>query len=168
MTRICGCDKPCECSKSPPALKYDQEKLPWELLPFEAIEEMVAVLRHGRDKYTTKDKEGNILFSGGHNWRKGFEWSRLIGASYRHLTAFTKGKDKDGKDNGTPKFDKEKVFEFAAKNQVTNLELAFKMMNFDKLTEAAQKKAINDYKKLKITNNHFKIAWKQTQIPEGQ
>jgi len=78
-----------------PALKYDSEKLPWELLPFEAVEGMLKVLQYGKDKYTVKDEEGNVISSGAHNWRKGFDWSRLIGAAYRHLTAFAKGEDID-------------------------------------------------------------------------
>lgn len=34
--------------------------------------------------------------------------------------------------------------------------------------ESKSDPSIKDYKKLKITNNHFKIAWKQTQTPEEQ
>lgn len=102
------------------ALKYDAgtEKLPWQLCPFEAVEGMLRVLLYGQRKYSVCGDCGakiysnprlngdparsdcpscgstNIL-SGAHNWRKGFEWSRLIGAAFRHLTAFATGKNYD-------------------------------------------------------------------------
>lgn len=36
-----------------------------------------------------------ILREGAHNWRQGFNWSRLYGAALRHLTAHLDGEDKD-------------------------------------------------------------------------
>lgn len=32
-------------------LKYDSDKLPWDLLPLDALEGIVRVLRHGAEKY---------------------------------------------------------------------------------------------------------------------
>jgi hypothetical protein len=81
------------------ALKYDNDKVPWELCPFGAVEGMLEVLKYGKNKYTVRDEEGNVINEGAHNWRKGFKWSRLIGAAYRHLTAFTKGEDFDPESN---------------------------------------------------------------------
>jgi hypothetical protein len=71
------------------ALKYDGEKLRWDLVPFRAVEGMIKVLMYGMKKYTTPEA------SGAHNWRKGFLWTRLIGAAFRHLTAIAKGEDID-------------------------------------------------------------------------
>lgn len=51
----------------------------------------------------------------------------------------------DGKD-GSPKFERQKVYNFAAEKGIEDLELAFKMLNFDKLTELAQKKALKELK----------------------
>lgn len=65
------------------ATKHDQEKNPLELLPFEALEEVGKVLQFGAKKYDA------------HNWRKGFIWSRLIGAAIRHVFSFARGEDKD-------------------------------------------------------------------------
>lgn len=65
------------------ATKHDSGKLPLELLPFEALEEVGKVLKFGAEKYDA------------HNWRKGFIWSRLIGAALRHVFSFAKGEDKD-------------------------------------------------------------------------
>ena len=34
-----------------------------------------------------------------HNWRRGFKWSRLLGAALRHILAFMGGQDKDPETN---------------------------------------------------------------------
>jgi DNA-directed RNA polymerase subunit RPC12/RpoP len=106
------------------ALKYDQgmEKLPWDLLPVEAIEGMLRVLLYGKRKYSVCGQCGAKIYpnprldgdltrndcpecgskdirSGAENWRKGFEWRRLIAACFRHLKAILQGEDID---NGTP------------------------------------------------------------------
>ena len=102
------------------ALKYDQgyEKLPWDLLPIESIEGMLKVLLYGKRKYTICNdcgakvypnprldgdpptdtcpicNSGNIC-TGAHNWRKGFAWTRLIAAAFRHLKAILQCEDID-------------------------------------------------------------------------
>lgn len=60
-----------------------ERKLPWALLPFDALEEVVKALQHGATKY------------GDRNWEKGMNWSRLLSATFRHLVAFAKGETKD-------------------------------------------------------------------------
>lgn len=116
-------------SKELGALKYDQgvEKLPWDLLPVEAIEGMLAVLLYGQRKYTIcldckakiyedprlngdpprgdcpKCQSTNIS-SGSHNWRKGFLWTRLIAAAFRHLKSVLQGEDTDP-ESGLPHVD---------------------------------------------------------------
>ena len=65
------------------ALKYDDGKLPLDLFPFEALEEIAIVLQYGATKYAP------------HNWRGGFNWSRLFSAMMRHMWAFWKGEDID-------------------------------------------------------------------------
>lgn len=64
-------------------IKHDTQKVRLELLPTCALEEIAKVLDFGAKKYETW------------NWTKGFKWSRLIGASMRHLFAFARGEDKD-------------------------------------------------------------------------
>jgi hypothetical protein len=65
------------------ALKFDQDKLPLNLLSTEAMNQTAAVLKFGAQKYAA------------HNWRAGFAWSRPLAAAMRHLTAFNDGEDRD-------------------------------------------------------------------------
>lgn len=66
-----------------PALKFDAGKPRLELLSVPAMEAIAEVMTFGAKKYAA------------HNWRKGFEWSRLFGAALRHLFAALRGEDKD-------------------------------------------------------------------------
>lgn len=63
--------------------KDDQEKAPLELLSTAAMLGTARVLAFGANKYNA------------HNWRGGIEYSRLIGAALRHVTAFNDGEDLD-------------------------------------------------------------------------
>jgi hypothetical protein len=65
------------------ALKFDQHKLPLNLLSTEAMNQTAAVLAFGAQKYAE------------HNWRNGFAWSRPLAAAMRHITAFNDGEDRD-------------------------------------------------------------------------
>ena len=65
------------------ALKFDDDKLPVNLLSSEALLQTAAVLKFGADKYSE------------HNWRQGFAWSRPLAAAMRHIMAFNDGEDKD-------------------------------------------------------------------------
>lgn len=70
-------------NKEKEALKYDTGKPAFDLLPWSAIEEVAAVMTYGAGKYDR------------HNWRKGFEYSRLYAAAFRHLVASIEGTDDD-------------------------------------------------------------------------
>lgn len=65
------------------ATKNDSEKNRLELIPPEAIEAMGRAFTFGATKYDAD------------NWRKGFDWRRLIGAAQRHINSFNAGEDKD-------------------------------------------------------------------------
>lgn len=65
------------------AIKRDQEKNPLGLISPVALAKVGQVMRFGAEKYDT------------HNWRKGFEWQRLIDAALRHINAFNMGLDRD-------------------------------------------------------------------------
>ena len=69
--------------KSRQGTKFDSGKIPLELLPTQALEEIAKVLDFGQKKYQSW------------NWAKGFKWSRLIGAAMRHLFLWKEGEDKD-------------------------------------------------------------------------
>ena len=53
-------------------VKHDAGKAPWELLPWDAVEQVVRVLQFGANKYAAR------------NWEKGIAYSRLFGAMQRH------------------------------------------------------------------------------------
>lgn len=63
--------------------KFDQGKLPYHLLPPDAIEEILKVLDYGQQKYSAR------------NWEKGMLWSRPFAALMRHMWAWWQGEDKD-------------------------------------------------------------------------
>ena len=63
--------------------KHDIGKPRFDLVPPEALEEIVKVLTFGASKYAAR------------NWEKGIQYGRVYGALQRHLSAFWKGEDKD-------------------------------------------------------------------------
>lgn len=73
----------------PIGLKYDDNKPQMALLDSEYLEGVAGVLSFGARKYAA------------HNWRNGITVSRLVGASYRHLSAINKGEDIDS-ESGLP------------------------------------------------------------------
>jgi hypothetical protein len=77
---------------SEPGLKYDQEKLPMDLLDPDALAGLAAVLQFGAKKYAA------------HNWRGGISYSRLIAALLRHTFAILRGEYIDD-ESGLPHVD---------------------------------------------------------------
>lgn len=65
------------------AKKFDQNKDPLSLIPRDALIAVSRVLAYGARKYDPQ------------NWRKGMNWSRLIDATLRHLTAWNEGVEVD-------------------------------------------------------------------------
>ena len=67
------------------AVKADDGKVDWSLVPFEALEGMVQVLQFGAKKYDSW------------NWTKGggFVWMRVFASCMRHLFAWSRGEDND-------------------------------------------------------------------------
>lgn len=63
--------------------KNDQEKVPLDLIPSDALFEIGKVLAAGAKKYERA------------NWANGIEISRLISAAMRHLLEFNNGEDID-------------------------------------------------------------------------
>lgn len=63
--------------------KDDGDKIPWDLLPPDAVEEILKVLAFGAKKYDRR------------NWEKGMAWSRPFAALMRHMWAWQSGEDKD-------------------------------------------------------------------------
>lgn len=63
--------------------KHDEGKRRYELLQYDALEEIIKALEYGAKKYSD------------YNWLKGTEWSRYFGACMRHLTAWWRGESRD-------------------------------------------------------------------------
>lgn len=101
--RMCDCGSPkvkeCDCPKESgeesreeryaklPGVKNDTGKLRYDLVPPEAMEQFVAVLTYGAEKYSSR------------NWEKGIKFSRVYAALQRHLSYFWSGYDTDGESN---------------------------------------------------------------------
>lgn len=64
-------------------IKHDGHKLPWFLLPSDAIDDVLEVLQYGAVKY------------GERNWELGMEWSRPFSALMRHMWAWWRGETYD-------------------------------------------------------------------------
>ena len=64
-------------------VKHDIGKPGMELLPWMALMEVAKVYDFGAAKYAP------------HNWRKGMNWSRLVGALGRHMAAWHEGETYD-------------------------------------------------------------------------
>lgn len=64
-------------------VKNDHGKLPYHLLPSDAVENILLVLQYGAAKY------------GDRNWELGMDWSRPFSACMRHLWAWWRGEPYD-------------------------------------------------------------------------
>lgn len=63
--------------------KFDEAKLPWHLLPGDAVEEIVKVLDFGAKKYSER------------NWEQGMSWNRPFAALMRHMWAWWRREEAD-------------------------------------------------------------------------
>ena len=70
-------------TKKTEGVKHDHNKIRWDLIPYDAVNEIAKVLTFGAAKYEAR------------NWEKGMDWSRAFGALQRHLTRWFHGQDKD-------------------------------------------------------------------------
>ena len=71
------------------AVKYDAGKLPWHLLPIDAMQGVIRVLGFGATKYAPR------------NWESGLAYSRVYASLMRHITAWWQGERYDP-DSGMP------------------------------------------------------------------
>lgn len=63
--------------------KEKQGKDPWDLLPWDSVEQVILVLKMGSVKY------------GARNWEKGLRVDELFAATIRHLVSWWGGQDRD-------------------------------------------------------------------------
>ncbi len=69
--------------RSPEGVKFDGEKDPWHLAPWDSFRAIIKVLTFGAKKYAPR------------NWENGMAWSRLFSALQRHLTSWWMGEGAD-------------------------------------------------------------------------
>jgi hypothetical protein len=65
------------------AVKFDNGKLRWSLIPRDSVRAILNILEIGAKKYAAR------------NWEKGMDWSRPFDACIRHLTSWWNGEHKD-------------------------------------------------------------------------
>lgn len=63
--------------------RYNQDKIRWSLVDYEALKPMVEVLAFGAKKYSDD------------NWKKGLKTKEVCESLMRHLTAYLSGQDND-------------------------------------------------------------------------
>lgn len=68
-------------------IKFDREKLRYDLLAPELLEEVSDILTFGAQKY------------GDRNWELGMDWHRPFGALMRHMWKWWSGEEKDPESN---------------------------------------------------------------------
>jgi hypothetical protein len=71
------------------AQKLDAGKPRWDLLPFDALDDVAKVMAFGATKYSAR------------NWEQGLSWGRLLAACLRHVTAWARGIEAD-EETGLP------------------------------------------------------------------
>lgn len=65
------------------AVKFDDSKSSFDLIPPHALEELAKVYTFGATKYARR------------NWEKGMNWCRIFAAIMRHSWAWMRGEDMD-------------------------------------------------------------------------
>jgi hypothetical protein len=70
------------------ALKHDAGKLRFDLIPASTSKALAEVLTHGAKEYTDE------------NWRNGFNWKRVYGATQRHLNKWFDPTEPDTDEDG--------------------------------------------------------------------
>lgn len=80
---ISGKDKSITVTTPNQAVKHDQDKPDYSLMPEAMMEEVAKVWTFGKKKYAA------------HNWTKGFAWTRPLAAALRHIFAFMRGENLD-------------------------------------------------------------------------
>lgn len=76
-------------------LRFNSNKLRYDLIHPKANEDFVRVLTYGANKYTTLDKNGEVVNDGSMNWREGLSWMSVIASLKRHIAAIENGEDYD-------------------------------------------------------------------------
>jgi len=113
--------------------KFDKGKMRTDLIPPEALRHLAQVLDYGAEKY------------GDRNWENGINYSRLYGATLRHLLAWWEGED----------IDPESRFPHLS-HALTNL--AFLVHHYEQRPEFDDRPSRSQVNKPPIVNNwHYRV-----------
>ena len=85
--RSCGFVSESKYEKTKSGVKFDKDKLRYDLIPPDALEELVKVYTYGASKYADR------------NWEKGMKWGRIYGGIMRHLWKFWSGTNRNPEDD---------------------------------------------------------------------
>ena len=88
------------------ALRFNEGKpdLTYPLSARYALEGAAMVMVYGDQKYTTRDKDGNVLFSGRDNWKRGLSIHNCFASMTRHMVKVLEGELIDP-ESGLPHLD---------------------------------------------------------------
>jgi 5'(3')-deoxyribonucleotidase len=75
--------------------RYNAGKNRIELLPSYALQEIGKVFTYGAEKYTRRDDNGKVIYSGDNNWKNGLGWMGVMASAKRHIELFISGEDRD-------------------------------------------------------------------------
>ena len=82
-------------------LRFNSDKLRFDLVHPQAHQDMVEVLTYGANKYTVYDENGVMINDGANNWRNGLGWKSVIASLKRHISAIELGEDYDNGEKGS-------------------------------------------------------------------
>ena len=80
--------KPKNTNTKGGAIRYSEGKLPWRLLPWDALREVVRVFQFGTKKYAAR------------NWEKGLSFDETFDSMMRHATDWYEGEEYNKEDGG--------------------------------------------------------------------
>lgn len=72
-----------EREASPVAIRFNADKLRYDLIPADVLEELAKLYTQGAAKYAPR------------NWEKGFAWMSVYSSLMRHIQAWALGEDRD-------------------------------------------------------------------------
>lgn len=133
------------------ASKFDKGKSPIGLIPRSALIAEADVLAFGAQKYDR------------HNWRRGMDWSRLVDAAMRHLTAWNEGEDVDPETGITHLAHAKCCLSFLIEYQAAGLghDDRFHRYVTENVTTAVEPHSYHEEEAIEAAVNHARTQWEK-------